>query len=508
MFSAVLPIEMAGRQANDWQRALQYLAAAWAGLLLLFWRDAADMVAIWWNSSTFNHCLLIVPILVWLVLQRKDLLLELDPQPWLPALLYGAAGAGGWLLGDAAGLAVARQLGLIMMLQGAVAALLGPNVTRGLLFPLFYMFFLVPIGEEAVPALQMLTAKMCMLFLGWAGIAAHIDGIFITTPTALFRVAEACAGAKFLIAMVAYGVLVANLCFKSWRRRALFLAVCVVVPIIANGVRAFGTIYIAHYHGLDFAVGFDHVFYGWIFFGLVIAMVMAVSWPYFDKRADAPAFDPETLRFPFRPAGSSLRMAASILLIAAVPAAWSAHITARPSPVPERIALPRVEGWKIVPYTPAVRWTPRFDRASHYLFGRYRNSAGDEADLFVAVFDEQEEGRELVGFGQGAIDPDGAWSWVSDAPAPTNARAQRIKTKGAMREVVTFYRVGGVTTGSDAEVKLATLKARLLGGNKQAVAMLISAEATDGRPARPAIDAFIESLGDIDKVADRFAGLR
>jgi hypothetical protein len=122
MFSAVLPIEMAGRQANDWQRALQYLAAAWAGLLLLFWRDAADMVAIWWNSSTFNHCLLIVPILVWLVLQRKDLLLELDPQPWLPALLYGAAGAGGWLLGDAAGLAVARQLGLIMMLQGAVAA--------------------------------------------------------------------------------------------------------------------------------------------------------------------------------------------------------------------------------------------------------------------------------------------------------------------------------------------------------------------------------------------------
>jgi exosortase A len=500
------PLPQAG--GEEWRRSLLYLAATWVGLLLLFRRDAADMAAIWWYSSTFNHCLLILPILIWLVLQRKELLLELVPKPWLPALLYGVAGAGGWLLGDAAGLAVARQLGLIMMLQGAVAALLGPNVTRGLLFPLFYMFFLVPIGEEAVPALQMLTAKMCMLFLGWTGIPAHIDGIFITTPTALFRVAEACAGAKFLIAMVAYGALVANLCFKSWLRRALFLAACVVVPIIANGVRAFGTIYVAHHYGLEFAVGFDHVFYGWIFFGLVIALIMAISWRFFDKRADAAAFDPAQLMSDVQPTTTPLRMMAALLLIAAAPAAWSANIAARPSPVPERIALPEVKGWQIVPYAPTVPWTPRFDGANHYLFGRYRNAEGDEADLFVAVFDKQEEGRELVGFGQGAIDPDGAWSWVSDTPAPPNARAQRIKTKNAMREVVSYYRVDGLTTGSAAEVKLATVKARLLGGNKQAVAILISAEAREGRTARPAIDAFLKSLGDIDKVADRFAGLR
>jgi hypothetical protein len=95
------PVER--QTASEWQRALQYLGAAWAGLLALFWRDSADMVAIWWNSSTFNHCLLILPILVWLVMQRKELLAELEPKPWTPALLYGAVGAGGWLLGDAAG---------------------------------------------------------------------------------------------------------------------------------------------------------------------------------------------------------------------------------------------------------------------------------------------------------------------------------------------------------------------------------------------------------------------
>ena len=452
--------------------------------------------------------LLILPILAWLVVQRKELLAELRPQPWIPALLYGAVGAGGWLVGDAAGLAVARQLGLIMMLQGSVATLLGPNVTRGLLFPLFYMFLLVPIGEEAVPALQTLTAKMCMVLLGWTGIPAHIDGIFITTPAGLFRVAEACSGVKFLIAMVAYGVLVANLCFKSWPRRAAFLAVCVILPIIANGLRAFGTIYIAHHSSIEFAASFDHVFYGWIFFGLVIALVMAIGWRFFDKRADAPAFDPARLQSPVSPTTTTLGAVIAVLLVAAVPFGWSAYVAAKPSPVPERIALPLVEGWQIVPYTPTVHWTPRFAGGSHYLFGRYRNDMGQEADLFVVVYERQSEGRELVGYGQGTIDPDGFWSWTANTQAPLNGRAERIKTQGAAREVVSFYRVNGITSGSAARIKLATLQARLLNGNQQAVAILVSAEQIGDASPRASIDAFVKSLGDIDKVADRLAGLR
>jgi exosortase A len=510
MMATALPAEdiKVSTPPSHWQQSLQLLGAAWASLLLLFWRDAADMAAIWWNSSTFNHCLLILPILVWLVMQRRELLAELKPQPWWPALLYGAVGAGGWLLGDAAGLAVARQLGLAMMLQGSVAALVGPNVTRGLLFPLFYMFFLVPIGEEAVPALQTLTAKMCMLFLGWSGIPAHIDGIFISTPTGYFRVAEACSGVKFLIAMVAYGALVANLCFQRWGRRIGFMVVCAVVPIIANGLRAFGTIYIAHHSSLDFAASFDHVFYGWIFFGVVIALVMAAGWRFFDKRADAPAFDPSKLQAPVNQTTSPMRALAAVLLVAAIPVGWSSYIAAKPSPIPAHIALPEVPGWQIVPYAPLAKWTPRFDGASHYLFGRYRNAVGQEADLFVVLYDRQSEGRELVGYGQGAVDPDGNWAWTADTAAPANARAERIKTEGASREVVSFYRVNGTTSGSAARIKLATLKARLLNGDQQAVAILVSAEQSGDAPPRPAIDIFVKSLGDIDKVADRFAGLR
>jgi exosortase A len=492
-----------------WRSALIRLAILCASILALFWRDAGDMAAIWWNSSTFNHCLLIIPILGWLVDQRKAELAKVRPQPWAPALLWLGAGAFGWLLGDAAGVALARHLGLVMMLQGAVGTLLGPNLIGGLAFPLFYSFFLIPFGEEFVPALQTLTAKMCMWLLGLTGIPAHIEGIYISTPTALFRVAEACSGVKFLVAMVALGALVANLCFKSWGRRLAFMAACVIIPILANGLRAFGTIYIAHHGNVDFAASFDHVFYGWIFFGVVIALVLAVGWPFFDRAADAIPVDATTLQGPVKfPLTAKAAMAAALAL-AALPFGWSALATAGASPVPATIALPEVPGWQRVDYAPQRPWKPHFAKANHELLGRYRSLAGQEADLYIAVYNRQSDGRELIGYGQGAVGPESKWSWIESCANPQQGRCERISSDNkALREVLSFYRVNGVTSGSARQIKLATMKARLLGGNQQAVAVLVSSERIGKTEPRPAIDAFVKALGNIDNLADRAAGLR
>src|SRR3546814_5518557 len=76
-------------------------------------------------------------ILFWLVQQRLPELRQLTPVAWWPGLLWAGAGAFCWLIGDAAGVALARHLGLIVMLQGAVIGVLGPQISRALAFPLF-----------------------------------------------------------------------------------------------------------------------------------------------------------------------------------------------------------------------------------------------------------------------------------------------------------------------------------------------------------------------------------
>lgn len=278
-----------------WRAPLGQLALAWAALIALAWSDWSEMAHQWWDASTYNHILLVPLILAWLVRQRWPELARLAPQAWWTGLAVLACGFLAWLAGSALSINTLSQLGAIVLLQAAVLLFLGPRVVAGLLFPLGYMFFLVPFGDELVPALQALTADMAVALTQASGVPATIDGVFIDTPAGLFEVAEACSGVKFLVAMVALGTLVAHLCFASWKRRALFMAAAVIAPVLANGVRAWGTIYIAQSQGVEFAAGFDHIVYGWIFFALVMTAVLGASWRFFDRSPDDPLIDAAAL---------------------------------------------------------------------------------------------------------------------------------------------------------------------------------------------------------------------
>ena len=499
----------AGRgAASRWRTHLAVLAAVAAAILALFWRDASDLVGLWSNDSTFNHCFLIGPLIFWLVWQRLPQLRQLVPAAWAPGLLVAGAGALGWLLGDASGVNLARQLGLLLLLEGAAIAILGKAVARGIAFPLFYAIFLIPIGEELVPAMQTLTAQLAAMLLALTAVPAHLEGIFITTPGGYFEVAEACAGAKFLIAMLAFGALVANVCYRSWRRRAAFLAVAVIVPILANGVRAWGTIYIAEQTNLNFAEGFDHVIYGGIFFAIVIAVILGIGWRFFDRGVDAPWFDPQKLQ-PVVPKGARLDLVAGALLaLAAAGPLWATAVSASGTrEVPAIVALPDVPGWQRVAAAPGIPWSPHYAGADRLVLGHYRDAGGRVVDLAIAVFAGQGDGRKLVGFGQGAVIPNGRWAWTADEPSPPDGRAERIASHGVARDVLSFYRVGEVLTGSQMGVKLETMKVRLFGGPQRAVAVLVSAQApAAATDPRPAIDDFLRALGPIAPLADRAAG--
>lgn len=494
---------------EGWRGHLAALGFVAVAILLLFARDVADMVTIWWESSTYGHCLFIPFLIAWLTQQRFGDLRKLNPVAWWPGLVWLGAGAFCWLAGDAASVALFRHLGLVIMLQGAVIAILGANVSRALAFPIFYGFFLIPFGEEVVPTLQLLTAKLAAGLLGIAGVPAHLDGIFISTPTGYFEVAEACSGAKFLIAMTAYAVLVCNVCFRSWGRRVAFMAGAQLLSILANGVRAFATIYVAHLTTVDAAVGFDHVVYGWVFFALIMTVTMAIAWPFFDRKPGDPVFDPAALQARVPGVGPIAYVAPAALALAALAPLWSFATAARADPLPPVLALPQVPGWQRTNTPQAFPWMPRFDGADHLVLGRYRDSHGVAVDLAIATFDRQEEKRELVGFGQGAVNPQGQWVWSSPAHAPAGARGEQITAPGpVVRHVVSFYALNGVVTGSAGKVKLETLKARLLGGDQRAVAILVSAEQADGAPADAAISAFLHDLGPVKELADASAGIR
>lgn len=313
------------RPANgQWISACLRLAAAWLALFALTAAEWRAMAHQWWNIDTYSHIVLIPPILAWLVWIRRGDLAGMAPAAWWPGLLWLVAGLAAWLGGRSMDLAIVAQAGAVASFQGAVLALLGLRVGLLLAFPIAYAFALVPFGDEIIPPLQAITAAMAATLSQWSGIVTVADGIHIDTPAGLFIVAEECSGVKFLIAMLALGVLVAHTCFASWTRRAWFMLACVAVPIVANGIRAWATIFIAQYVGAEAAGDFDHIVYGWVFFGIVIALVLGVAWRWFEREPEdagwqASALDglPLVARYGGR-AASANTVLGMVLLAAAV----------------------------------------------------------------------------------------------------------------------------------------------------------------------------------------------
>lgn len=266
-----------------WSSTLLRTALAWAVLFAITFREWSEMAHQWWDIDTYSHILLIIPIIGWLGWIRRHELQRVEPKGWLYGVAWTVFGLCCWLAGRQTGINLVAQGGTVMAFQGAAMAIIGLRGTMILAFPLFYMFFLVPFGDEIIPFLQNITAKMATSLTVASGIHTVSDGIHIDTPAGLFIVAEACSGVKFLVAMIALGVLVAYTCFSSWKRRLWFLLACAVVPIIANSIRAWATIFVAQYVGAEAAGSFDHIVYGWIFFAIVIALVLGVAWRWFDR---------------------------------------------------------------------------------------------------------------------------------------------------------------------------------------------------------------------------------
>jgi exosortase A len=498
-----------------WLAPLAALALAWAALALLFRSDWEAMAGQWWNSSSYNHILLIPLIVAWLVRQRVQELARLAPRGWWPGLILFAGALLLWLLGAFSGLSSARQLGAVAMLLAAVPTIFGPKVAWGLAFPLGYMFLLVPIGDELVPPLQMVTAALAAGLVRLSQIPAAIDGVFITTPAGLFEVAEACSGVKFLTAMFAFGVLAAHLCFRSWRRRAAFLVVCLVAPILANGVRAWGTIMAAQFVGAEAASGLDHIVYGWVFFALVVAMVIAASWRFFDRAPDDPAIDAARIDASPRLARLERRTLPILPLLVAMALltlgtqGWARAADALRAPLPPQIFLPQVPGWHRVDYRPRVWWMPQAGGAEHRLLGRYADGKRHEVDVFLALYSVQREGLEAGGFGQGALPEEQGWSWLAPGPAAGPARVDRLLSdKGTARLAETYYRSGDLLTGSNARLKLALVADRLLLRPRPTMLLILSSE-EDGRDsAGESLAAFRRSAGPLDGWMDRVAALR
>jgi exosortase A len=454
-------------------------------VLLLFRATAADIVAIWIRSDTFTHAFLVPPIAAWLMWRRRDVLAGLprQPVPWM--LVPIALACFLWLLGELAEVAAASQFAFVSLLVLSVPALFGWAVTRALLFPLLFLFFAVPFGEFAVPQLQEWTADVTVLALRATGIPVYREGLQFVIPSGAWSVVEACSGVRYLIACFMVGTLFAYLNYRSTRRRVIFVLASLLVPIVANWIRAYTIVMIGHLTGSPMILGVEHTTYGWFLFGAVVMVFFwaGAHWAEDDRSAVAPL--PKTPVVVNGSRGFAMTLAILALLIGAQVWAW--HLDRRDAATELKLQLPDGGGgWAVDPAAEAPPWMPAFINPSGMAFRSYVQS--DQAvGVWVGYYRHQGKDRKLVSSAN-RVEPDDR-TWRQQAPhallsatgLPTfrtetlrRGHAPSLGATDRMR-VWHVYWLGGRWITSDSRAKLWQAWDRLRGnGDDGAVVLLIT----------------------------------
>jgi exosortase A len=443
----------------------------------VFYGTTRSMANIWLINETFTHGFIILPISLWLIWEQRGHISQIGMRADPRALILLVPTLALWLLATLIDVAVVQQVTMVALIPLSVWLVLGLPLFQALLFPLLYLFFAVPLGQSLIPPMMEFTADVTVYLVQQSGVPIYRDGLSFELPTGKWAVVEECSGVRYLIASAALGTIYAYITYRSVTKRALFVLASLIVPIIANGLRAYGIVMIGHLSGMKYAVGADHLLYGWVFFGIVIFILFWIGGFWADaspeqgksKKPDRETASP--IAAPGVLFGSLL--IASLLAVNLGMGALKADSGSLPASA--AIKLPSMAGnWQKIAMPEQV-WGPIFSNPDILVEAEYQRG-NESVVLHMGYFHTQRKGAEAISTQNRLSDPYGGdWKLTASRTfkATTITATESELSYGEQKVLVwSGYFIGEQFTASPYIAKLYQAQALLLGQHHAAFVTL------------------------------------
>ncbi|MDP1652047.1 MAG: exosortase A [Rhodocyclaceae bacterium] len=482
-----------------WKQAFAVIVLVELALVAIYFDTAQVMVGIWSRSETFSHAFLVPPIVLWLIWEKRQALAREIPRPslWLALPFVGLAFA--WLLGELAAVNAVTLFSFVAMLVMAVPLVIGLPAAKRIAFPLFFLFFAVPFGEFVIPKFMDWTATFTIMGLRASGIPVYQEGLHFVIPSGRWSVVEACSGVRYLIASIVVGTLYAYINYRSLKRRLIFVGVSILVPLVANWVRAYMIVMLGHFSDNKIAAGVDHLIYGWIFFGVVIMIMFAIGMRWREPEAELPPLSATGGSLVVGRQSGSLMLATLLILgVAITPRAALVAMDSGPELPPPVLAskMLATDGWQIVDES-LTDWQPAFANPSattNVVLARGEQRVG----VFIAWYRQQNYERKLISSANALVkSEDKAWVQVGRDVRQVKLSGQSVTVRvGSLHSsayslgaepkrlrVWHWYWIDGRPITSDHLGKLRLAFSRLSGQVDDSAAVFVYAQEPDGESA-------------------------
>ncbi|MGH9631778.1 MAG: exosortase/archaeosortase family protein [Bryobacteraceae bacterium] len=275
---------------------MPWLSIGWFSVLLVICYAPVlySLIRQWNNDEDMGHGFFVPITAGYIAWQNRDKLFarHFTPNYWGLAVL-GFAALQLYIATLGAELFLARTA-FIESIIGVVLFLGGFEALRLLAFPIFLLFFMVPIPaviyNQITFPLQIFASQVAEFALGLLGIPVLRDGNILELASQRLSVVEACSGIRSLLTLSFLSLVYAYFFDSKVWMRAVLLIATVPIAIIANAGRVTVTGILSEYNR-EWAHGLLHTMSGWVIFMIALGMLVIthqlINWVY--KRAHGKA---------------------------------------------------------------------------------------------------------------------------------------------------------------------------------------------------------------------------
>lgn len=232
-------------------------------------------------ESYYGHGFLVPIVSLFIVWYRRELLKKAGLSSGKAGLFIIAIGLIVNVICAAFKIYFISGVSFVFVLYGLVLFFFGKEVTRNLIFPIFFLIAMIPLPLVLVGMLtvklKLFAAKGSVFILNKIGFPSILDGSTIVMPNSQLLVEAPCSGLRSLIALLTLGLLFAGTMKMSYLKKGIFFLSSIPIAIAANMVRIIMLSVVNDLYGEKAAMGFFHDFSGYLVFALAFIGLLMVG---------------------------------------------------------------------------------------------------------------------------------------------------------------------------------------------------------------------------------------
>ena len=378
-----------------------------AALMYILYQDGIEHAISKWNSPEYSHAYLI-PIISIFILWQNYAKIQASKLSggWLGVVIL-AMGLFLLMMGELSTLYVIVQYSFLVVLFGLVLSLSGISKIYLFIFPIFLLFFTIPLPNFLYNGLssylQLISSNIGVEVIRLFGVSVYLEGNVIDLGSYKLQVVEACNGLRYLFPLVALGVITAYFYKDAWWKKIIIVVSTVPITVLMNSVRIGIIGVMVEYWGIEMAEGFLHDFEGWIIFMACFAILLLEMWALTRLTSDRSLRDVLNIEMPVgrdKAASTPVQrklpttFVVSCVLITMV-TVTSLLVPERGEMIPDRRSFAefplRIEDWNGASKNMEVKYINALKFEDYFLSNFKNGKTGLE--LYIAYYDSQRKGE-------------------------------------------------------------------------------------------------------------------